>query len=183
MKTRFLLAFPLIPLTLAAGCGSGNSSNSIALPTTDSALSRSATDGGLTATLTEDKDAVVAGGTVTFTLSLTNHSTTPITYLASVGCPNAYQVINGLSSSIAVTNTSNATQSSLPYVGVNCNAIGLPVSATLAPGASVTGTVSSGKIFATAGKYSVSASVADLTSADSSTAPPLTPGPLTVTVQ
>ena len=130
---------------------------------TGGALSAFVTEpNGLTATLAEDKNTVAAGGTVTYTLTLTNKTAAPvsISYSASApGQPPATLVVRNAAGSALF----------LPAPGPP------PIDTiALAPGQSLSSaqTVSS---FGATGVYSASATYAD--------SAVTTVGPLTVTVQ
>ncbi len=63
----------------AAGCG-GSSSSGMSAPTLIPRSVSAILTNGLTGTLTEDRTTVAKGGTVTYTLTLSNATAQPITY-------------------------------------------------------------------------------------------------------
>jgi hypothetical protein len=80
-----LLTVGVSLLSLAlTGCGGGNSNSSgNEAPAAPLSLSATASD-GLTATFSENTSTVIAGGSVTYTLTLTNNTNQPITYETGV---------------------------------------------------------------------------------------------------
>ncbi len=121
---------------------------------------------GLTATLSESQSTVGVGGTVTYTLTLTNPitGTTQTLNVPSVTAPSAVLIVSD-SSGNKVYNPIPAP----PFIIV-----------ALAPGQSLTETVPV-QVFAPAGTYSATATFSF--PADSPPPPVTSVGPLTVTAQ
>ena len=66
-----------VAMPLLAGCGGGSSTT---LPDPQPRSVSAALPDGLTATLAEDRSVVAVGGVVTYTMTLTNATGSPITY-------------------------------------------------------------------------------------------------------
>ncbi len=170
----------LVSVALLAGCGggggNGNSSPTVVAPITTGVggvttgnggtiggtpASVSATEAnGLTATLSENTTTVVVGGTVTYTLTLTNNTGAVVT----VNAVTSTQIFTALS----IRNASGA----LVYIPVP----GSPPLQTvlIAPGQTLT-TTQAVSAFSSAGTYSATGVFDDST--------PTSVGPLTVTAQ
>ena len=134
MKTnRFAAVAALVAAGLLAGCGGGGSSHA---DLRSPALSASAkTPLGLTATFAEDKASVALGGGVTYTLTLTNNTSQPITYEYISGCLVQAQHMGG------VVTVKDAAGNGLFPDGNGCTAGFGPTPATIAPDKSVSDTV------------------------------------------
>ncbi len=130
VKALLWTAGILASLSLA-GCG-GSSSSSTSAPLAPRIASSVLPD-GLTATLTEDRTTVPVGGTVTYTITLTNSTTAPITYQGIYG-PGSGPPVPAF---VEVTNQSG----NLAYpLQATTNVVYIGQSATLAPGQSVSET-------------------------------------------
>ena len=169
-QTRLVRGFQLclfgaaaIPLLAGCGGGGGGGGGGTTTPPPNTSISVIAKPSSLTATLSENTAAVAVGGTVTYTLTLTNTTGAAVTINAVSAAPT--QPAAGL---IVRDAAGNVVYSPLP---------GTPPfgTATLAPGQSLSGTQSV-TTFAAAGVYSATATFAD-------TSPATTVGPLTVTAQ
>ncbi len=80
----FLFAAGVLTLPALSGCGGGGSGTSPNVPVTPliplpHSVSAALSD-GLTATVAEDRTSVPVGGTVTYTMTLTNNTAQPITF-------------------------------------------------------------------------------------------------------
>ncbi len=176
-RAASLLGLASVALLAGCGGGGGNSSPTVVNPitsgiggattsgnggtTTTTPASVSATEAnGLTATLSENTTTVAVGGTVTYTLTLTNNTGAVVT----VNAVTSTQIFTALS----IRNASGA----LVYIPVP----GSPPLQTvlLAPGQTLTTTQAVGA-FSSAGVYSATAVFDDST--------PTSVGPLTVTAQ
>lgn len=161
-----LVGSTLIPLLAGCGGGGGGGSDSgggggTPLPTTS--VSAIASPSGLKATLSESSSTVAAGGSITYTLTLTNNTGSAVTINATSNAPT--QPAAGL---IIKDASGNLVYTPLP---------GFPAldTVTLPSGSSLTSTQSV-SAFATRGIYSATATFSDTT-------PPTSVGPLTVTAQ
>ena len=117
MNTR-LCAAALLALPALAGCG-GSSSSSTSAPTLTPRSVSAPLSNGLTGTLTENRLTVSVGGTVTYTLTLSNATAQPITYQPLISPDLMVQDPSG--------NLINPTFTNL---------VGIGPSTTLAPGQS-----------------------------------------------
>jgi hypothetical protein len=176
MKTSAALFYTAGALILPAltGCGGSSSSNTNAPTLTPRSVSTTLSD-GLTGTLTEDRIAVAKGGTVNYTLTLSNQTTQPITYQPFI------------SPDLTVKDPAG----NVTYPTVISNAVGIGPSTTLAPGQSSvydTEAVGGSGIggYSATGQYTAQASfgvVQGGTATSSGTDIFATAGPLPVTVQ
>lgn len=172
----FLAAFSLaIPLLAGCGGSSGSSSSSLITPQPRS-VSKTATN-GLTATFSENADAAGPGGAVTYTVTLTNSFTQPVT-LQLYGCPGNPPDPSRPDAFLDVADANGTLVYTTAPPPVPC-AAAPPVTQTIAAGQSLTTQfqVSSSQAFRAKGVYL--ASVFVFTS--SGNADQL--GPLTLTVQ
>ena len=171
-RTRLVRGFQLcllgsaaIPLLAGCGGGGGGGGGGTTPPPPNTSISVTTTGNpsGLTATLSENSATVAVGGSITYTLTLTNNTSATVTINAV--SPTTTQPAAGL----IVRNSAGA----LVYAPLP----GFPAldSATLAPGKSLssTQTVSA---FGAAGIYGATATFTD-------TSPATTVGPLVVTAQ
>ena len=114
------------------GCGGSSSSGTNAPVLTPRSVSATLSD-GLTATLTEDRSTVPVGGTVTYTVTLTNSTAQPVTYQPVYGPGSAPPV----PASLTVTDPS----ANVVYpVGPSPQLVYIGPSITLTPGQSVSET-------------------------------------------
>lgn len=163
-----------------AGCG--GDSRTTPMPPVSQPRSVSSTLGdGLTATLAEDKSQISVGGTVTYTLTLANTTALPITYQPVIGGATP----PGFPASLIVTDAQGHPAFPL---GATTAVIFIGPSTTLAPGQSVSGTLSVGSNkdlgqYATAGQYSAKATFTVQTGSGSASQVTTLVGPLTVDVQ
>ena len=115
------------------GCG-GSSSSDTSAPALMPRSVATTLSNGLTAKLAEDRSTISVDGSVTYTLTLTNSTTQPITFQPTFG-PND---VSGVSGSILLTDPSGKSE---PAAGISVTPIGGTGPAmTLAPGQSVSGT-------------------------------------------
>lgn len=163
----------LLPLVLS-GCGGGSNSGSNGSATTPQSVSAVAPD-GLTATLSENTSRITPGGSITYTLMLTNHTHQTLTVIPVVGCGIDVPAVGG---SVTITNASGIT---LYPLGGGCSEIGQGQSVTLAQGQSVSGTFTPSAVLTVAGTDSVQAGFGFIDGA-SRAVQSLVLGPLTVTV-
>ena len=133
-------------LALLAVAGCGGSSSTTPAP---SRLPLSAViPNGLTAKLSQSTSVVAAGGSVTYTLTLANHTAQPITYQQQLFCG-----IDGEGAALHVTDA--AGNPVYPAPGTDtCASIGYSSPLTLAPGQSSSFTVPSPVTLPAAGRYS-----------------------------
>jgi len=115
-----------------AGCGGSSSSGTNAPILTPRSVAATLSD-GLTATLTEDRTTVSVGGTVTYTVTLTNSTAQPITYDPVYGPGSAPPV----PATLTVTDPSGAV---VYPVGPFPQYVSVGPSVTLTPGQSVSAT-------------------------------------------
>lgn len=155
---------------ILAGCGGGGGNGNGgdggtagSGGTSGSTLSASVLEAnGLTATLAEDRNVIAAGGTVSYTLTLANKSTAPVTINISAGVP-------ALPSASLVVRNSAGSAVFQPVPGAP------PLnSLSLAPGQSLS-TVQTVSAFAAVGTYNATATFSDTAVTNV--------GPLAVTVQ
>ncbi len=173
-KTRGgLCLLGLLTLPLLAGCGGGgggsNGNSGGGTPGTTGpvqpTLSASTTTAtGLTASISEASRTVAVGGTVTYTLTLTNHTAAAIPIHATSASPTA-------PSAVLVVKNAAGTVTFQPVPGAPPLYNGL-----LAAGQTLT-TTQAATGFAAAGVYTATATFSD------DTAGPVNVGPLTVTAQ
>jgi hypothetical protein len=167
-KTRLLRGFGLCLLgsaaiPLLAGCGGGGGGTTTPPPNTSVSVTTTGNPSGLTATLSENSGTVAVGGSIIYTLTLTNNTNATVTINAvspTTTQPAATFVVRDIAGNLVYT--------PLP---------GFPAldSATLAPGKSLSRTQSV-SVFGAAGTYSATATFAD-------TSPATAVGPLVVTAQ
>ena len=180
MKARVgLCLLGLLALPLLAGCGGGGGGSSsptpvptpnptpvpVPTPPQTTPLSKSIiTPTGLTATLSEASSTVSVGGTLIYTETLTNSNAAAVPVNSNgLNTPSAVLKIIGPSGAVSLQ----------PIPGPP------PIiSGTLAPGQTLTMTVTAGG-FTTAGTYSATATFSD----DTTAATGVSVGPLTVTAQ
>ncbi len=177
----FCIAGALV-LPLLTGCG-GSSSSSTSAPTLTPRSASTTLSDGLTGTLTEDRTSVSVGGTVNYTLTLSNPTPQPITYQPAI----SGTFFSSTPAYLAVTDPSGKLvfpTGALPQYG------GTGPSATLAPGQSISGTVAVGSSslagqggYTAAGQYIASASFIISPGASGGVVSSVTTGPLAVTVQ
>ena len=186
MKVNILvrpLVFVTLTAPLLAGCGGGGSGGPGATPHSVSATLPS----GLTGMLTEDRAAIRLGGTVTYTLTLTNRTPQPITYQFYAGNSNEYPP----GGSVQITDA----QGKIVYPIASTGSSPYPTDpVTLSPGQSATasypinediyGGTPTGP-FATPGLYQATATFVVLPDPVNNNNPAVsvTTGPLAVTVQ
>ena len=133
-------ALSALPLPALAGCGGGGGSSPtpvtplVPLPHSASA----ALPDGLTATVAEDRTNVPLGGTVTYTMTLTNNTAQPITFQPVRNDTFPYA---GVGDELTISD-SKATVA-FPQ-GLQLGVATTGASTTLAPGKSVSGTVAVG---------------------------------------
>lgn len=186
MRQDVLLWAAAVPVAFSvAGCGGSSSSGTNAPVLTPRSVSAPLSN-GLTATLSEDRTAVPVGGIVNYTLTLTNPTTSPITYQPML----SGTFFSNEPAYLAVTDP--AGKPAFP-TGVTSLVAGTGPGITLAPGQSTSGTVAVGSPslagqggYAAAGQYTATASFALFvggTDMSSGTEINATTGPLTVTVQ
>ncbi len=175
-KALLCAAGSLVPIL--AGCGGSSSSGTNAPVLTPRSVSATLSD-GLTATLTEDRSTVPVGGTVTYTVTLTNRTTQPVTYqpvIGGVSIPNA---------PAALVVADPQGNEAFP-VGAIPNYVSIGPSVTLAPGQSVSGAQvvgnSSEGSYSTAGQYTATAAVSIIPGASGGTQIGASVGPLSVLV-
>ncbi len=183
-RTAWLLwsAGALLPPGLA-GCGGSSSSSTGAAPLAPRTASATLSD-GLTAILTEDRTTVPVGGTVNYTVTLTNSTAQPITYQPVYGPGSSPPV----PASLTITDPSGTV---VYPVGPLPQVVSIGPSVTLTPGQSVSAaqavhttpvaglTVSEG--YSRTGQYAATAtfSAVSAASGNSQTNEPI--GPITVT--
>lgn len=166
-----------------AGCGGSSSSSATTTPPLTPRTVSAALPNGLTATLTEDRIAVAVGGTVNYTVTLTNNTAQPISYQPLYGGYSAPPLP-------AVLVVSNSSHQTVYPLGVTTNLDYVGQTVTLTPGQSMTeiqavstnannGLTVSGGYFA-AGSYTAAVS---FNFSSSSQQPGGTVGPLSVTAQ
>ena len=160
-----LLGSALIPLL--AGCGGGgggsDSGGGTTPPPPNTSITVTVPSNGLKATLSENSSTVAVGGSITYTLTLTNNTGSAVTINATSTAPT-----QPAASLIVKDAAGNLVYTPLP---------GVPAlyTVTLPSGKSLTSTQSV-SAFATRGVYSASATFSD-------TNPATSVGPLTVTAQ
>lgn len=165
-----------------AGCG-GSSTATATTPTPQPRSVSAALPNGLTATVTEDKFTVPVGGTVTYTLTLANKTAEPITFqpVRRSAAPSV-----GVGDTLTVKDAGGGT--AFPQ-GAFAQVLEWGPSETLAPGQSLSGTLTVGGSnnnlgqFSTAGRYSASATFSVLTGPGFSSQATATTGPLEVDAQ
>ncbi len=182
MPAVLLCTAAALILPTLTGCGGSSSSSTSAPALTPRSVSTTLSN-GLTGTLTEDRSTVSVGGTVNYTLTLTNSTAQPITYQPLI----SGTFFSNAPAYLAVTNSAGTLSfptGPLPQLG------GTGPSTTLAPGQSITGTVAVGSSslagqggYAAAGQYNATASFAILPGASGGTQISASTGPLPVTVQ
>ena len=172
----FLAAFSLtIPLLAGCGGSSGSISSQLMTPQPRS-VSKTATN-GLTATFAENVDAVGPGGAVTYTVTLTNSFTQPVT-LQLYGCPGSPPDPSRPNAFLNVADADGTLVYTTAPIPIPC-AAAPPVTQTIAAGQSLTIQFQgiSSQAFKSKGVYLASAVVSTSTgNADQL-------GPLTMTVQ
>lgn len=130
---NWLCAAALLALPAAAGCG-GSSSSSVGAPAPAPRSVSATLSDGLTATLTEDRATVAVGGTVNYTVTLTNATVQPITFQPLLG-PGT------LSNAVPATLEVLDPAGNLAYpLGPAAQIVFLGQSVTIAPGQSVSAT-------------------------------------------
>ena len=164
------------------GCG-GSSSSSASAPTLTPRSVSTTLSNGLTGTLTEDRSTVTVGGTVNYTLTLTNSTAQPITYQPAL----SGTFFSNAPAYLAVTDPSGKL--AFP-TGVLAQFGGTGPSTTLAPGQSMSGTVAVGSSslagqggYVAAGQYTAAASFVVSSGASGGMVNSAVTGPLPVTVQ
>jgi len=180
LKTEnWLCVAALLALPGLAGCGGSSSSGTNSPILTPRSVSTILSD-GLTATLAEDRTAVSVGGTVNYTLTLTNPTAQPITYQPAL----SGTFFSNAPAYLGITDPSGKT--AFP-VGPFANFGGIGPGTTLAPGQSASGTVAVGSSgeggYSAAGTYTAAASFAVYPGASGGTEVTATTGPLIVTAQ
>jgi len=160
------------------GCGGSSLSGTNAPVLTPRSISATLSD-GLTATLAEDRSTVARGGTVTYTLTLTNPTAQPVTYQPVIG---GVSIPNAPASLVVADGQGNEA---FP-VGAIPNYVSIGPSVTLAPGQSVSGTQVVGNSgegsYSTAGQYTAIAAVGIIPGASGGTQIGASVGPLSVLV-
>lgn len=146
----FVWVAGILALPGLAGCGGGATPTAPAAPRPVSA----SVPNGLTATVTEDRATVPVGGTVIYTLTLTNPTAQPITFLP-VRSTDSYPT-GGVGDALVLTDAAGKPAFAL---GAFAAVVGYGQLTTLAPGKSVSGTLSVGGDkalggFPAAGRYS-----------------------------
>lgn len=123
-----------------AGCGGGGSSTTPITPVVPLPHSVSAAlPNGLTATVAEDQTNISVGGTVTYTMTLTNNTAQPITFqpIQRDTRPSA-----GVGDALTIGEPTGGEGGILTFpLGAFTQVIAVGPSSTLAPGKSVSGTV------------------------------------------
>lgn len=184
--SRFFVVAGLLSTPLLAGCSGSSGSSSAPLITPQPRSVSAKTANGLTATLSEDVDAVSQVGSVTYTVALTNRTSQPIT----MQIPTCAGSTVDPSHPNATVTIADATGAQIYPV---YNFIGAPpppcvssspVAQTLAPGQILTesvklNAVSAPQIFNIKGVYTLKASVQTFTLGSG----PDAVGPLPLTVQ
>lgn len=190
-NSKFWLCAGALFVPVLAGCGGSSSSRNTSVPIVPQPRSvTAALANGLTGTLAEDRSAVAVGGTVTYTMTLTNPTSQPVTYLSSFG--------PGMNTPVGASLTVFGPSGQVVYpLGAVSLAVGIGPPVTLAPGQSVTATetVSTTRMaglavtqgYSAAGIYNASAAfgVTPGTTSSDAHAPAVTAtaGPLPVTAQ
>lgn len=185
-----LYAATLLTLPCLAGCGGSRSPKNTSGPIFPAPRSVSATlSNGLTGTVTEDRSTVPVGGTVNYTVTLTNSTTQPITFGFTVGPSSVDDSPKAVPARIIVSDPSGKDVSLPP--GQAQIVTGNP-SFTLAPGQSFSSSeavntfptqgLEEGYGYNSAGIYTANA-IFGLTPASTSQYIEATTGPLTVTAQ
>ena len=168
-----------LTLPWLTGCGGSSSSGTSTAPLTPRSAT-AALSNGLTATLTEDRTMVSVGGTVNYTLTLTNSTAQPITYEPA----ESGSFFSNAPAYLGITDPSGKT--AFP-VGAIAQYVGIGPSTTLAPGQSASGTVAVGSDseggYSTAGAYTAIATFAVYPGASGGTEIVFSTSPLAVTVQ
>ena len=177
------LAAGLFSIAALAGCGGSSGSSSPALIAPQPRSVSAATANGLTATLTENVDAISRNGSVTYTVTLTNPTAQTVTMQLPPGCTGTDPAYPD--ASLRVTDAGGTIVYPVGPFPLNpCQPSLSPVTQSLAPGQTLKSqfTVSSqggsSQPFGTKGIYTASATV--ITSVSGSTT---ALGPLTITVQ
>jgi hypothetical protein len=181
LKTGMIGAGSLA-MSILTGCGGGSGSNSTPALSSQPRSVSAVAPNGLTETLAEDADAITTGGSVTYTLTLTNTTSTAITLQLSQDCgpvdPNSP---DALLTVMDPTGASVYPGSGDPS-GPPCRDVP-PVTQTIAPGRTleekikVGGTTGVFQPFDMKGIYTARASFATFQNAATAV------GPLTLTVQ
>lgn len=177
--TKMCLGAALIAPGLV-GCGGGGGMTPMA-PISQPRSVSSMMANGLTATLAEDNSRIPVGGTVTYTLTLANNTPQPISYQPVIGGATP----PGFPASLIVTDAQG--HPAFPP-GAMTAVIFIGPATTLAPGQSVSGTLSVGSNkdlgqYATAGQYSAKATFTVQTGTGSASEVTAPVGPLMVDAQ
>ena len=121
-----------LALPVLTGCG-GSSSSPTSAPLTPQTTSETLSS-GLTAALTEDRTTVPVGGTVNYTITLTNSTSQPITFQPTLGS-------GALSNTVpAYLEVLDPSGNVVYPVGPSAQVVILGQSVTIAPGQSVSAT-------------------------------------------
>ena len=176
-RQRFCGALVVFGITLLAGCGGSGGGGGSATPTAPSLSASVPTPIGLTAQLAEDRATVPVGGTVAYTMTLTNNTGQAITYLPVLFAGNTPTPQTG--SSLQVLGPTGQT---VFAAGSGFDASSAGPAVTVAPGQSVSASVPGVNTFAAAGRYTATA-VFVVKASSSSAAQATTVGPLAIAVQ
>jgi flagellar hook assembly protein FlgD len=170
---RMLVGVSLLPLALAGCSGGSSNSGGNNAPSTPRSVSATAPD-GLTSTVSENTQTISVGGSVTYTFTLINNTSAPITFQVESGSAALVSATEG-----AIT-IYNASQQQV-YPITTDTVAGVLSSVTLAPGQSVSGSATPNYNFTPAGVYTAEATFAILSASGAYEG--VTVGPLTVTAQ